>query len=80
MYMNLKPNQHKRISFNTTTMTSLGFVGPPLNLAPPPPNLFFCSGPPPQLFWSEIFRTPPKIGGGEGGGCYHEMGDIKKGG
>ena len=26
MYMNLKPNQHKRISFNTTTMTSLGFI------------------------------------------------------
>ena len=43
MYMNLKPNQHKRISFNTSTMTSLGFIGPPppkilgppLNLAPP---------------------------------------------
>ena len=41
MYTNLKPNQHKRISFNTTTMTSLGFLGPPkilcppLNLAPP---------------------------------------------
>ena len=35
MYMNLKSNQHKRISFNTTTMTSLGFRGPPLNLAPP---------------------------------------------
>ena len=40
MYMNLKPNQHKRISFNTSTMTSLGFIrphpkilGPPLNLA-----------------------------------------------
>ena len=43
MYMNLKPNQHKIISFNTTTMTSLGFIDPPpkilgpsLNLAPPP--------------------------------------------
>ena len=42
MYMNLKPNQHKRMSFNTTTMTSLGFIAPhpkilapPLNLAPP---------------------------------------------
>ena len=40
MYMNIKPNQHKRISFNTTIMTSLGFIhspkilGPPLNLAP----------------------------------------------
>ena len=31
MNMNLKPNKHKIISFNTTTMTSLGFiiVGPP---------------------------------------------------
>ena len=45
MYMNLKPNQHKRISFDTTTMTSLEFIAPPplkilglpLNLAPPPP-------------------------------------------
>ena len=26
MYMNLKPNKYKRISFNTTTMTSLGFL------------------------------------------------------
>ena len=68
MYMSLKPNQHKITSFNTTTMTSLGFIGPPpkkilglpLNLAPPP-NLIF-------LFWSEIFRSPPpKIRGG----CYH---------
>ena len=24
--MNLKPNEHKIISFNTTTMTSLGFI------------------------------------------------------
>ena len=76
MYMNLKPNQHKKISFNTTTMTSLGFIGPPQNLRSPlkfsfPPNLIFCSGPP-QLFWSEIFRSPPKIGRGGEGGCYHE--------
>ena len=35
MYINLKPNQHKRICFNTTTMTSLGFIGPPKNLGPP---------------------------------------------
>ena len=35
MYVNLKPNQHKRISFNTTTMTSLGFIGPPKILDPP---------------------------------------------
>ena len=34
MYMNLKPNKHKRISFNTTTMASLGFIGPPKILGP----------------------------------------------
>ena len=51
MYMNLKPNQHKRISFNTTTMTSLGFIGlpkilgPPLNLAPPKFNFLLRSPP-----------------------------------
>ena len=46
MYMNLKPNKHKRMSFNTN-MASLGFIGPPpkilgppLNLAPPlPPQI-----------------------------------------
>ena len=26
MYMNLQPNKHKIISFNTATMTSLGFI------------------------------------------------------
>ena len=26
MYMNLKPKKHKIISFNTTTMTSLGII------------------------------------------------------
>ena len=51
MYMNLKPNQHERISFNTTTMTSLEFIGPPKILGPPfkfssPSNLIFCSFPP----------------------------------
>ena len=48
MYMNLKPNQHKRISFNTTTMTSLGVHSPPppLNLAPPPKFNFFAQVPP----------------------------------
>ena len=46
--MNLKPNKHKRISFSTTTMASLGIIAPPeilgtpLNLAPPSP-------PPPQI-------------------------------
>ena len=53
--MNLKPNKHKRISFNTTTMTSLGFIGPPkilgppLNLALPPPKFNF------------LLRSPPPI-------------------
>ena len=67
MYMNLKPKKHKRISLNTT-MTSLGFIGPPLKFRSPP-NLTFCSGPP-QLFWTEIFRSPPppKIRGGGGAG------------
>ena len=69
MYMNLKPNQHKRISFNTTTMTSLEFIAPPpppplFNLAPRKFNFLLRS---PELFWSEIFRSPLKIG--KGGGC-----------
>ena len=57
MYMNLKPNEHKRISFNTTTMTSLRFIGPPkmlgppLNLAPPPPKkIYFFVQVPPSYF------------------------------
>ena len=32
MYMNLRPNKHKIISFNTTIMTSLGFI-----IVRPPP-------------------------------------------
>ena len=28
MYMNLKPNKHKSISFNTMTMASLWFIAP----------------------------------------------------
>ena len=61
MYMNLKPNKYKRISFNTTTMASVGFISPPkIQL---PLNSIFCSGPPPQLFWSEMFRFPLKLGG-----------------
>ena len=57
--MNLKPNKNERISFNTTTMASLGFIappkmlGPPLNLAPPKFNL--------------LLRSPLKLLG-----CYHE--------
>ena len=74
MYMKLKPNQHKRISFNTINMSSLSFLGPPKILGPPlvkfsfHPNLIFCSGPPAQLFWSKIFRSPLKLGGGGGRG------------
>ena len=56
MYMNLKSNKHKIISFNTTTMASSGFIGPPkisdppLNFAPPPrPKLYF------------LLRSPPII-------------------
>ena len=29
MYMNLKPNKHKRIPFSTMTMASFRFIGPP---------------------------------------------------
>ena len=67
MYMNLKPNKHKTISFSTTTMASLGFIGPlknlgpPLNLAPPP-NLIFCSGPPPNYFGLKFLDPPLKLG------------------
>ena len=55
MYMNLKSNKHKITSFNTTTMTSLGFIGPPnilgppLNLAPPKFNLAPPHPPPREL-------------------------------
>ena len=76
--MNLKPNQHKRISFNTTIMASLGFIVPLLKFQVPHPNLIFCSGPPPQkkkkLFWSELFRSLPKIRGG----CYHDLSTADK--
>ena len=34
MYINVKPNKHQVISFNTTTMTSLGFI---IVGTPPPP-------------------------------------------
>ena len=49
MYMNLKPNKRKRISFNTTTMASLGFIAPP-----PLPTKKKISGPPLKLV-SAIF-------------------------
>ena len=74
MYMNLKPNKHKRISFNTTNMASLGFIaptppkilGPPLNLAPPL-NLIFCSGPP-NYFALKFLGPRLKLGEGAGRG------------
>ena len=34
--MNIKPNKHKRMSFNTMTMASLGFIAPlPLKFITP---------------------------------------------
>ena len=48
MYMNLKPNKHKKITFNTTTMASLGFIivrSPSLS-PPPPPHIKGGVGPP----------------------------------
>ena len=78
MYMNLKPNQQKRISFNPSTMTLLGFIappkilGPPLNLAPPKFN-FLPRCPP--IFCLKYLGPPLKWGGGGGGGggCYHAI-------
>ena len=34
--MNLKPNKHIIISFNKTTMASLGFIAPPPHPPHPP--------------------------------------------
>ena len=42
--MNLKPNKHKIISFNTTTMTSLGFIIVGNFPSTPPPLLKGCVG------------------------------------
>ena len=73
MYMNLKPNKHKRISFTTTTMASLGFIapplpkilGPPLNLAPPKFNFLLRSFLPPNYFGLKFLGPPSlKLGGG----------------
>ena len=53
MHMNLKPNKHKIISFNTTTMTSLGFIivgTPPLH--------------PPLLKGDRIFQKLSHLEGG----------------
>ena len=61
MYMNLKPNKHKIISFNTTIMASLGFIGPPLKFSPPPPQFF--AQVPPIYFGLKFLGPPPKIRG-----------------
>ena len=67
MYMNLKPNQQKRISFNPSTMTLLEFIAPPKILGPPlnlvPPQIQFFAQVPPN-FLSKIFRSPSKMGWG----------------
>ena len=68
MYMNLKPNKHKIISFNTTTMTSLGFIAPPplkflVSLEfNSPQKLIFCSGPPPNYFGLKFLGPLLKLG------------------
>ena len=63
MYTNLKPNKHKRISFNIMTMVSLGFIGPPLNLAPPKFNFSLRFPPPPNNFDLKVLGPPPlKLG------------------
>ena len=57
MYIPLKPNKHKRISSNTTTMASLVFIGslppkilwPPLNLISNYFGLKFLAPPPPNI-------------------------------
>ena len=63
MYINLEPNKHKIISFNTTTMASLGFTAPPKKFRSPLKFIFLLRFLP-QLFWSDNFRTPLKLEGG----------------
>ena len=68
MYMNVKPTQHKIISFNTTTMTSLGFIGPPPKFSSHPQSSFFAQVPP-NYFGLKFLGPPPlKLGG-----CYHSF-------
>ena len=68
--MNLKPNKHKRISFNTTSMASLGFIAAPLKFSSPPQIYFFAQvhpnyfgvkflGPPPPKFWGAATMDNP---------------------
>ena len=60
MYMDLKLNQDKRISFNTTTPKMLG---------PPPKFNFLLRSPPrPNYFRLKFLGPPLKLKGGVGGG------------
>ena len=70
MYMNIKPNKHKRISFKIMTMTSLGFTVPPpsnfrstlkfspLPLLPPKFNFFAQVPPSPSYFGLKFLDSP----------------------
>ena len=61
--MNQKPNKHKRINFNTTTMASLGVHCPsPLKFSSPPP--------PPKFNF--LLRSSLKLTGGGAASCYHD--------
>ena len=73
MYMNPKPNKHKIISFNKTTMSSLGSIAPALKFSSPSKKIKFFTQVPLNYFGLKLLApSPPKIRGG----CYHEM-DIK---
>ena len=64
MYMNLKPNKHKRISFNKTTMVSLGFIAPALKFSSPPPKkIKFFAQVPLNYFGLKFLGPPLKLGG-----------------
>ena len=57
--MDLKPNEHKRIYFNITTMASLGLIGPPKILGPPQKNfIFLLRSPPPNYFGLKSLGPP----------------------
>ena len=60
MYMNLKPKKHKRISFNTTTMTSLGFIDAPLKFSSPKKIMFLLRSPP-NYFGFKFLGPPIKL-------------------
>ena len=64
MPMNLKLNKHKRISFNTTSMASLGFIGTLKFSSPLPPQIYFFAQVPPNYFGVKFLGPPPlKLGG-----------------